>query len=155
MWPSLPRLHLRNLSRGVQLSYTLRMTWILSNLYPPCVNQVHFYAFDIISIPFPGTSQRVWTYHSILPSSLLGPLFSRGHCGRVLGQDIMHKVPNERYEYDLSTDTSKSNFGWVVQSQWLVKVGRFLAFFSKCLFSSSGKDSFLDNFFSNCSRLKT
>ena len=62
----------------------------------------------------PRTSYRIWTYHSILPSSLLGPLFSHGHSGKFNGQNFKHKVPNERYEYDLSTDTSKSNFGSVV-----------------------------------------
>ena len=85
----------------------------------------------------------------------MGPWFSLGHCDPTSGHISNPRVSYERYGYHLSIDTFCFIVGWVVWSQRIVKVEYFLTFFRKSEFFTLRWKQIFENFFSNCSHLKT
>ena len=85
----------------------------------------------------------------------MGPWFSLGHCDPTSGHISNPRVSYERYGYHLSIDTFCFIVGWVVWSQRIVKVEYFLTFFQKSEFFTLRWKQIFENFFSNCSHLKT
>ena len=85
----------------------------------------------------------------------MGPWFSLGHCDPTSGHISNPRVSYERYGYHLSIDTFCFIVGWVVWSQRIVKVEYFLTFFQKAEFFTLCWKQIFENFFSNCSHLKT
>ena len=85
----------------------------------------------------------------------MGPWFSLGHCDPTSGHISNPRVSYERYGYHLSIDTFCFIVGWVVWSQRIVKVEYFLTFFRKAEFFTLCWKQIFENFFSNCSHLKT
>ena len=92
---------------------------------------------------------------SLFASAHMGPWFSLGHCDPTSGHISNPRVSYERYGYHLSIDTFCFIVGWVVWSQRIVKVEYFLTFFRKAEFFTSCWKQIFENFFSNCSHLKT